>query len=309
MRYVCPTAAVFLTLTFLAPSMLFAQGGAAGLSIDNYQFVSEQRQTRAQWFITYKADLVNTGGARTGVVATVTSLVPSVQVVAGQSTLHFPAVAANSRVTSTDSFTILVDRTVTFDFANLKWSFLNPVANPGPDQTAPVGTTIHLDGSGSTNPSGVGTLTYSWVFASKPAGSSATLTTPKNVTSSFVIDTPGNYVINLTVDNGTAQDTRSVKISTVNSPPVAKAGPNQSVTAGSTVNLNGSASFDVDADPLTYTWTFVSIPAGSNAGSAGIQSFRSVMASFVADTAGTYIVQLVVRPPLPTRGPVNRALA
>ena len=79
---------------------------------------------------------------------------------------------------------------------------------------------------------------------------------------SFVIDIPGNYIVNLTVDNGTAQDTRSVKISTVNSPPVAKAGPNQSVAVGSTVNLNGSGSFDVDGDPLTYTWTFVSVPAG-----------------------------------------------
>ena len=51
-----------------------------------------------------------------------------------------------------------------------------------------------------------------------------------------------------------------VTISTVNSPPVANAGPNQSVAVGSTVQLNGSNSSDVGRKPLTYSWNFVSIP-------------------------------------------------
>ena len=292
MRYVSSTA-ILLALTFLAPSMV-SGANPTELSIGNYQFVSEQRLTRTQWFVTYKAELTNTGGARAGVTASLSSLVPTVKVVDGQGSLHFAPVPANSKVWSTDSFTILVDRSVAFTFANLQWLFVNPVANPGLDRTAAVGSTVNLDGSGSTNPSGVGTLTYSWSFASKPPGSAALIANANNITASFVIDIPGNYIVNLTVDNGTAQDTRSVKISTVNSPPVAKAGPNQSVAVGSTVNLNGSGSFDVDGDPLTYTWTFVSVPAGSHAVSDGIGSFRSVNAFFVPDVAGTYIVQLVV---------------
>lgn len=40
-----------------------------------------------------------------------------------------------------------------------------------------------------------------------------------------------------------------------NNPPVANAGANQSVSAGSVVTLNGAASNDPDGDPLTFSWT------------------------------------------------------
>src|SRR3954467_9389377 len=48
-------------------------------------------------------------------------------------------------------------------------------ANAGPDQKAKLRDLVVLNGSASVNPSGVGTLSYSWKFSSKPAGSSATL--------------------------------------------------------------------------------------------------------------------------------------
>src|SRR6185369_9564173 len=77
------------------------------------------------------------------------------------------------------------------------------------------------------------------------------------------IDGPGTYIVALTVSNGFGSDTATLAISTTNSPPVADAGPNQTVAVGSTVTLNGGGSSDVDGNALTYSWTLVSRPTGS----------------------------------------------
>ena len=45
------------------------------------------------------------------------------------------------------------------------------------------------------------------------------------------------------------------RLSDVNSPPVADAGPDQAVECGSMTTLNGSKSSDADGDALTYSWT------------------------------------------------------
>ena len=301
MRYVVSATAAVIAFMVLAPSIALGQNGLKDLSIANYQFVNEQRVTRTQFYVTYHADLVNRGLTPMTATATVTSLVATVEVVAGQGTLHFPVVPAGGQVTSLDTFTLLVDRSVPFDIASLVWTFLNPVANAGPNQTTQVGKTVTLDGSGSSNPSGVGTLTYKWVFTSRPSASSAALSGSSGVLTSFVVDVPGTYVVTLTVSNGAAADSTTVTISTVNSPPVANAGPNQTVAVGALVTLNGSGSSDVDGDPLTYFWSLIAEPAGS---SAELSSARNPSPTFVADKAGSYVAQLVVND-----GTVNSAPA
>ncbi len=45
--------------------------------------------------------------------------------------------------------------------------------------------------------------------------------------------------------------------------PVADAGPDQSVTTGATVTLDGSGSTDADGDSLTYSWSLTSVPTGT----------------------------------------------
>ncbi len=270
MRYVYAVACA-LVLSTLGSPPIFGQTspisgpgtGASHLSIppssSSYLLVSSQRVTRTQFYYTYQAVLVNNGPALPAVTATATSLASYLSIVAGQGTLHFSPVPANSQVTSTDTFTILVN---SFAFApgDLQWSFLNPVANPGPNQTVAVESTVTLNGSGSTNGAGTGSLTYSWTLASVPLGSMATLSNANAMIATFVPDVSGKYTVRLTVTDDSGSDNAILTVNTENSPPVANAGPNQTVEVGTTVQLDGSKSSDVDGDPLRYSWSFVSLP-------------------------------------------------
>jgi hypothetical protein len=78
-----------------------------------------------------------------------------------------------------------------------------------------------------------------------------------------------------------------------NAKPTADAGPDQSIHAGNTVTLDGSASFDdnTPSEDLGYAWSFFSIPDGS---SAVLLESDTPMPMFEADRPGTYQVQLIV---------------
>jgi RHS repeat-associated protein len=97
------------------------------------------------------------------------------------------------------------------------------------------------------------------------------------------------YTLTATGSGGTV--TAAVTVTLVNSAPVAAAGADQSVFVGDIVGLNGGNCYDVDGDPLTYKWSFASIPAGST---AVISAAGLAAAGFVPDVAGTYVVELVV---------------
>ena len=76
-----------------------------------------------------------------------------------------------------------------------------------------------------------------------------------------------------------------------NVPPIANAGQDKAVDASTLVELNGIGSNDPDGDPLTYLWTLVSKPNGSN---AVLSDTTIVNPTFVADEIGDYTFQLVV---------------
>lgn len=172
-------------------------------------------------------------------------------------------------------------------------TFVNspPVAQAGPDQTQLVGTTVLLDGTGSSDPDG-DALSFTWSLASKPSGSVATLSGTTSTTPTFVIDKAGAYTIRLVVSDGTLSSSVAIVIvSTSNSAPVARAGDDRSGQVGNTLTLDGSGSTDVDGDPLTYHWTLLSWPSGST---AALVDATSVRPTLTLDKVGDYVVQLVV---------------
>jgi len=121
-----------------------------------------------------------------------------------------------------------------------------PIANAGPDQTLFVGNTAQLDGSASSDVDG-DLLNFEWSFVSRPAGSSAVLDDPTAVKPHFLLDRPGNYQLRLTVNDGLANGPPdTVIISTLNSRPVAYAGPDRTVELNTEASLDGRDSNDID---------------------------------------------------------------
>ncbi len=171
---------------------------------------------------------------------------------------------------------------------------LPPVAIAGPNHAVTEGTNVTLDGSRSYDPDHNTVLAFSWEIVSKPSGSTAALSDSAGPTPSFVADYPGTYVISLVVkdSSGLESEPAEVIVSTTNTPPVAQAGPDQSVRqAGQVVYLDGRTSYDADGDPLLYQWEITEKPDGSQTSLSGAQSSTS---RFVADVLGDYSVRLTV---------------
>jgi hypothetical protein len=77
-----------------------------------------------------------------------------------------------------------------------------PVADAGSNQSATIGATVNLSGSG-INPEGGTTLTYLWVLT-PPSGNAAVLTGSTTATPSFTADIAGTYTATLVVNDGTS---------------------------------------------------------------------------------------------------------
>ena len=140
-------------------------------------------------------------------------------------------------------------------------------ADAGPDQTVAVGTTVTLLGNGSSDAEG-NPLTFAWEVLVRPPDSQRLLSNPTSVNPTFEVDLPGVYMVQLTVNDGQMDSQPDVvTINTVNSAPVANAGErHQSAAMGTTVDpRRATGSSDVDGDPLTFRWTFLTRPTSSQA--------------------------------------------
>lgn len=202
------------------------------LTIGGYVKVSEVRVTRTVTEFVYRAALANAGPALAGATAQASSGSSATTIV--DASLTFGSVVPGGTVVSSDTFAFRHDRTVPFDFSNIRWVITPlagnrpPVANAGADQTVAVSDRVTLDGTGSTDADG-DVLLYSWSFESVPSGSRATLSDASALMPTFVVDVAGTYRVRLIVNDGRADGASdTVEISTRNSAPVAHAGPNQS---------------------------------------------------------------------------------
>ena len=168
-----------------------------------------------------------------------------------------------------------------------------PVANAGSNQNVTIGSTVTLDGTASSD-ANHDSLTYKWTLQSKPSNSSATLSSATSAKPTFKADLAGTYVATLVVSDGKANSDLavvSVLASAANLAPVAKAGVNQNVVVGTPVTLDGTASTDANGDTLTYKWSLLYKPTSSL---ATLLFSSTSKPTFTADTAGTYVVSLVV---------------
>lgn len=167
-----------------------------------------------------------------------------------------------------------------------------PTADAGTDLAGTVGESVSLAGTGA-DPDG-DPLTFQWSFDARPTGSAATIQAAGSANAAFVPDAAGTYVIRLTVDDGrggTASDTVTVVVveANGNQAPVADAGVDQSVDAGTQVTLDGSGSSDPDGDPLVYSWRWISGPS-----SVTVRSSTSSQAHVTLSTPGEYVFELTV---------------
>lgn len=76
-----------------------------------------------------------------------------------------------------------------------------------------------------------------------------------------------------------------------NTAPIANAGVDKNITIGTSILLDGSKSSDIDGDTLTYDWTILSQPIGSN---IVLSDTSIVNPAFTPVTPGEYSFSLVV---------------
>lgn len=248
-------------LPFIATFLLIPQSFAAlqDVVVRDLNVVDSRRVGRGLVQYTFTIAVDNPAEPLANVVATVSSASPNTVVI--DATVDIGDLDTGN-VTPADTFSIRQNRRYRFDPAALTWSISGdtvvtnqaPVAAAGADQAVTAGTTVNLDGSGSSDADN-DPLSYAWSLQ-VPAGSSAVLSGADSATPAFVADVVGTYRASLVVNDGavnSAPDTVDIVVSaTADNAPVIVSSPVLSASANSGYVYDVEAT-DADAgDTLSY---------------------------------------------------------
>ena len=170
-----------------------------------------------------------------------------------------------------------------------------PQVNAGSNQSVQQGIALQLSGSVSDDglPNPPANLATQWTVVSGPG--SANFANATSAQTSVTFDTPGNYVLRLSVNDGefTATDDVAVNVTAVaptNQAPQVNAGADRSVEADVALQLFGSVSDDGLPNPpatVTSQWTVISGPAAANFANAS-----AAQTSVTFTSAGSYVLRL-----------------
>ncbi|MCK5254078.1 MAG: PKD domain-containing protein, partial [Thermoplasmata archaeon] len=155
-----------------------------------------------------------------------------------------------------------------------------PICDPGEDITIDQHQSVTLNGSGSTDNTGV--INWTWRFMFK--GSSVTL---YGEIVEFIFDYAGTYEITLSVGDAEGNNASATLVVNVNdiTPPSADAGPDQEVDQDNSVHFNATASKD-NTRIVYYNWTF-----DYNGVDIGL---KGIYPSYFFEVPRTYIITLTV---------------
>jgi hypothetical protein len=163
-------------------------------------------------------------------------------------------VSLSFKLTVTDSAGLQAEDSC---IVNVSWVNLPPTANADPDQTVDEGYTVTLSGLDSSDPDD-GIAAYLW---EQTGGVAVNISDPTDIQPTFVAPDAFSEDVSLTFqltveDLGGLRSTDScvVNVSWTNTPPVADAGPDQTMDEGVTVTLDGSNSSDPDDGIAFVRW-------------------------------------------------------
>ena len=161
------------------------------------------------------------------------------------------------------------------------------------EESRPVGDTINLQAETFGN-----NITFEWTILSSPSASQTSFSDANASQTELTLDAAGTYVVQLRTNFGLPGHERlfqkTIKaVNPNNQIPVAVISAPENIIVDDisvVVTLDGSASFDLDNDDLTYEWLLFA-PTGSL---ATLDDATAATTTFIADVRGSYFVELIV---------------